>query len=214
MNESDIKTDFVTQSLVERALDFVKKLHGADGGGHDFSHIERVMQNARIIMSDDPIGRSADRQFVLLCCALHDADDRKLIKPGGGEFDNTLAFCRANGISSALFGRIKDVVSKVSFSSNPDFDPDLSIEAKIVQDADRLDALGAVGIARAFAYGAVHGRPMYGSENGTTVSHFYEKLLLLPNLMNTRVAKDMAKRREKIMRDFLSELSEESGIDG
>ena len=145
---------------------------------------------------------ACSREIVALAALLHDADDHKLFSTSDNA--NARAFLRENQVPSEMADRICEVINAVSFSQNKDRRPE-TIEAKVVQDADRLDAIGAIGIARTFAYGGEHGRPLEDS-----VQHFYDKLLLLKDLMNTETGKKLAQKRHQFLEDFLNELREET----
>lgn len=201
--------DIVTDGDIINAEDFAADVLRGNSGGHDISHIRRVMNNARIIL-DGEKNSGADANLVLLCCALHDVDDRKIKACDAEEFSRLREFFANAGLSDRLFEQVMDIISHVSYTNNHTKNPALCIEAQIVQDADRLDALGAIGIARAFAYGGSVGRHMYGEGDGTTISHFYDKLFLLPGLMNTITAKRMADERTEFMKEFLTQFNTET----
>ena len=148
-----------------------------------------------------------DREVVALAALLHDTDDHKLFSNRNNA--NARRFLEENKIPPERITQICEVINSVSFSQNKDRRPE-TIEAKIVQDADRLDALGAIGIARTFAYGGKHGRPFEES-----VQHFSDKLLLLKDLMNTKTGRKLAEKRHVFLEIFLKELKEEgAGVYG
>lgn len=190
----------ITEEDLTAARACAEKYLADDSGGHDPTHIDRVVKNAETIMAREK--SSADRNLVILCCLLHDIDDRKINDVD--DESRLKKFCAERGWIEAIYNAVKSVISRVSYTDNPDYDKDLSEEAKIVQDADRLDALGAVGIARAFAYGGKSGRNMLD-----TPKHFYDKLFKLPELMNTEAGRAIAKERVKYMRDFLIRFDSE-----
>jgi tRNA nucleotidyltransferase/poly(A) polymerase len=138
-----------------------------------------------------------------MAALLHDVDDPKLFKTKNNA--NARTFLATIGITGALADQICETINAVSFSQNKGKRPE-TIEAMIVQDADRLDAMGAIGIARTFAYGGEHGRPLADS-----IKHFYDKLLLLKDLMNTETGKKIAEKRHKYLLGFLKELEDETG---
>jgi uncharacterized protein len=185
--------------LTENAVTFVKKLFAGNSGGHDAAHTLRVYRTAMRIAENEP---DCDREIVALASLLHDADDRKLFRTENN--GNARAFLEENGVPADRIERICAVINCVSFSQNQGRSPD-SAEGRIVQDADRLDAMGAVGIARTFAYGGQHGRPMAES-----VQHFHDKLLLLKDGLHTETAKALAAKRHAFLVSFLQELEEES----
>ena len=184
--------------IVSSAIEFVNELFTSNSGGHDVSHTMRVYRNALLIASDET---GCDLQAVALAALLHDADDHKLFNTENNA--NARSFLKSCGVDDEKTELIIRAINSVSFSKNGCKAPD-TIEGKIVQDADRLDAIGAVGIARTFAYGGEHGRSMELS-----VQHFYEKLLLLKDGMNTEAAKAVAESRHSYMKGFLAELDGE-----
>lgn len=183
------------QSIVEQAAGFVRELFASDCGGHDAGHTFRVYRNALRIAEKEP---AADPFLVSLGALLHDADDHKLFQTRDNE--NARAFMRRAGVPQDRADEVCGIINAVSFSMNRGRKP-ATQEGKIVQDADRLDAIGAVGIARTFAYGGEHGRDLSDS-----VQHFYDKLLLLRDEMNTPYARELAENRHILMEQFLEEL--------
>ncbi len=190
------------EELYDRASAFVTELFRGNAGGHDAAHTFRVVKNAMRIAEEEP---GCSREVVMLAAFLHDADDRKLFQTENDR--NARRFLAENGISEAETEAVLRAVDAVSFSKNSGKAPE-TLEGKIVQDADRLDAIGAVGIARTFAYGGEHGRPL-----GASVGHFYEKLLKLKDLMNTEGGKRLAERRHAFLETFLQEYYEETAQD-
>ena len=144
----------------------------------------------------------ADKEIVALAALLHDADDHKLFHTENNE--NTRSFLMENRVPEETIALICAAINAVSFSQNRGKRPD-TIEGKIVQDADRLDALSAIGIARTFAYGGEHGRPLLES-----MQHFHDKLLLLKDAMNTESGRALAEGRHAFLEAFLRELEEET----
>ena len=145
----------------------------------------------------------ADAFIVSLSALLHDADDHKLFNTENNL--NARLFMEKNDLPPDTIEQICRTINSVSFSKNRGRSPE-TLEGKIVQDADRLDAIGAIGIVRTFAYGGNAGRPLADS-----IKHFYDKLLLLKNEMNTEAAKDIAQKRHEYMTGFLEEYYEETG---
>ena len=188
----------MTKMLTESAIAYVRALFRDDSGGHDAAHTLRVYHNAMRIAETEP---GCDREITALAALLHDADDRKLFQAENNA--NARAFLRENGVPAQRIDAICGVINAVSFSRNRGKIPD-TLEGRIVQDADRLDAVGAVGIARTFAYGGQHGRTLEDS-----VQHFYDKLLLLKDGMHTEEAKRIAERRHAFLEAFLKELEAE-----
>lgn len=198
IGETVIKEKIGTNGMYEEVIEYVKGLFEGNSGGHDFEHTMRVYKNALEIAADH---QDADTKVVALAALLHDADDHKLFHTKN--YENARKILDKVGIASDTADKICEVISCVSFSSNKDKVPD-TIEAEIVQDADRLDAMGAIGIARTFAYGGEHGRKLEDS-----VQHFYDKLLLLKDRLNTEKAKKMAERRHTFLIKYLEELKSE-----
>ena len=192
MNEAD-------ERLIERATAYIEDLFQGNAGGHDAAHTLRVWRNARLIAAEEA---GCDWLVVSLAALLHDADDHKLFHTENNR--NARAFLAENGVPADTVERICAAVNDVSFSRNRGRKPG-SIESEIVQDADRLDAIGAIGVARTFAYGGEHGRSLEDS-----VKHFHDKLMLLKDMMNTETAKRLAAKRHAFLLSFLEELSEET----
>lgn len=189
-----------SSNLIDQAIVYITDLFRDNAGGHDVDHTLRVYHNAMAIADEEP---SCDREVTALAALLHDVDDYKLFNTENNA--NARSFLAQNHVPEETAERICQAVNAVSFSRNRDRVPE-TIEGGIVQDADRLDAIGAVGIARTFAYGGEHGRPLAAS-----VQHFYDKLLLLKDLMNTETGRKMAEKRHAFLETFLSELKEEWG---
>ncbi len=186
------------QEIIEAAICYIRDLFAENADGHGFDHSMRVYRNALRIMKTEP---AADRLVVSLGALLHDADDHKLFHTENN--GNARRFLREHGIRPDIEERICEAVNAVSFSRNRGRIPE-TIEGRIIQDADRLDAVGAIGIARTFAYGGKHGRTPEAS-----IAHFHEKLLLLKDLMNTEKAREMAESRHTFMEQFLREWERE-----
>ena len=186
------------ERIVEEAAEYVRALFQGNSDGHDFDHTMRVYRTAMEIADSEP---DCDRKIVALAALLHDADDSKLFATADNA--NTRAFLAAQNVDEDTAGKICTAINSVSFSKNRDRCPEL-LEGRIVQDADRLDAIGATGIARTFAYGGKHGRTLESS-----IDHFHEKLLLLKAMMHTEKAKEMAESRHAFMESFLQEWEKE-----
>lgn len=213
----------MNKDLLEKTLLYIKEKFTNDYSGHDYYHSVRVYKLAYSICKKE----NADLDIVQLAALLHDVDDYKLFDGKAGSCTNAEAFLKENKVSDAKISTICSIISSISFKGTDTKIPE-SLEGKIVQDADRLDAIGAIGIARTFAYGGSRNRSMhipdekprdnmnfqeYSTSNGTSINHFYEKLLKLKDLMNTETAKEIAESRHKYMEDFLSEFySEWDGI--
>ena len=189
-------------SLVDEAIEYVRALYQGNSDGHGFDHTMRVYRAAMRIAEKEG---GCDPTVTALAALLHDADDHKLFSTE--DHANARAFL-AGRVDAATEARVIDAVSAVSFSRNQGKRPGTP-EGRVVQDADRLDAIGAVGIARTFAYGGKHGRALTDS-----IGHFHDKLLKLQGLMNTDTARALAARRHAFMEDFLREWDEETGCAG
>lgn len=187
------------EKLIKDAIEYVSKLLENNAGGHDAAHSLRVYKNALAIAENEP---GCNLTVVSLAAILHDADDHKLFDHENNE--NTREFLKENGVSDELTEEICRAINSVSFSKNRGKKPE-TIEGMIVQDADRLDAMGAIGIARTFAYGGEHGRSIEES-----VQHFHDKLLLLKDEMNTETAKKLAESRHSFLLEYLSHYGEET----
>ena len=183
-------------TVIEAAVAYIEKLFQNNAGGHDAAHTLRVYRNALLIARSEP---DCDLEIVSLAALLHDADDHKLFHTENNA--NARSFLKAHGVEKAE--EIIAAVNSVSFSQNRGKRPE-TLEGKIVQDADRLDAIGAVGIARTFAFGGEHGRSLDSS-----IRHFHDKLLLLKDEMNTAAARNLAEERHAYMIGFLEEYTKE-----
>ena len=185
--------------IINSAKEYIKDIFKNESTGHDKEHTMRVYRNALLIAKEYP---NCDLFIVEIAALLHDVDDHKLFDHPNNE--NARAFLKEQNIKEEQIERICDVINEISFSKNKDKKP-TSLEAMIVQDADRLDAIGAIGVARTFAYGGRNCRPLESS-----IKHFYEKLLLLKDKMNTEVGKKLAEERHQFLINFLSEYSKET----
>ncbi len=203
--------------VISNTIEYVKSKMQNESSGHDWWHIERVRKIALHISSHEP---KADRFIVEMAAILHDMEDWKL--RGSNYMHGTVRnWLKAQNLDSASVSRICRIISEVSFKGAGVKTIPTTLEGKIVQDADRLDAMGAIGIARAFAYGGKVGREIYNplvkptmhqsfrayKSGGThTINHLYEKSLLLKERLNTETARKMAKRRHNFMKVFLKEF--------
>ena len=190
----------VDDAVLRNAAAFVRALFANDAGGHDAEHSMRVGRSAALIAREEA---DCDARLCVLAALLHDADDPKLFETRGNA--NARRFLAANGVSPETTDRICAIINSVSFSANRNAPPD-SIEGMVVRDADRLDAIGAVGVARAFAYGGAHARPM-----AETIRHFHDKLLLLRDMMCTRTGRRLAEERHAFLEAFLARYRQETG---
>ena len=205
------------ESVFSSVHDFLESLFEGDSSGHDIWHTMRVHDMAVSICREE----GGDMDVVRLAALLHDADDRKLFGDNG--YANARRFMDSPGIPADVQGRVIGLISQIAFTRTESVVPDTQ-EGRIVQEAHRMDAIGAIGIARAFAYGGSRGRAMhipgeeprlgmdaeqYHANRGTTVNHFHEKLLLLKDSMNTGTARRMAAARHDYMVRFLDEFMAE-----
>ena len=188
------------EEVIREAKEYIGELFRGESGGHDAEHSLRVYRNALLIAADEP---GCDRLVVALAALLHDADDHKLFSTEGNA--NARAFLKRAQLPEDMAAGILSAINSVSFSRNRGTRPE-SAEGRIVQDADRLDAMGAVGAARTFAYGGAHGRSMEDS-----LRHFDEKLLLLKDLMNTETGKRLAEERHAFLERFEAMYRIETG---
>ena len=188
-----------------------------EASGHDVYHTLRVYRNALMLAKET----DCSLEVVSLAALLHDVDDEKLFQSRDHQYARK--FLQEVNLSKELTEEVLEAIRTVSFKNRREGAPS-TIEGMVVQDADRLDALGAIGIARTFAFGGSRGRAMYDptekpnlemtpeeyrNNQGTSVNHFYEKLFLLKDLMNTEAAKEMAREREEFMRRFLEQFYQE-----
>lgn len=205
---------------IETTEAFVKSELGKDSSGHDWHHIDRVRKNARLIWDKEQKG---DWFIIEMAALLHDIPDEKLNDTEEAGWAKLDSFLSGLKLESELVNKIKDCIETVSFKGGRVIELN-SIEAEIVQDADRLDALGAIGIARTFAFGGKKGHPVfdpeisareemtlaeYRSGKSSSVNHFYEKLLKLKDKMNTKHAKKLAEERHNFMESFLEQFYSE-----
>ncbi len=212
-------------SLIEATVRFVKeRLEGIESG-HDWFHTERVWKLSKLIAATE----ECNHTVVELSALLHDVADAKF---HNGDENLALVvardFLEKQNIEKGLVEQVLFIIQKMSFKNRGEAPEVLPIELKIVQDADRLDAMGAIGIARTFNFGGYKNNLMYHPDiqpnvamtkeeykqyNGTTINHFYEKLLLLKDLMNTQKGKELAERRHHLMEVFLEEFYREWNVE-
>ena len=204
--------------LIENTIAFVKKQLENAEGGHDWFHIERVYKNALLIAE----GENCDLTVVQLGALLHDIADSKFHDGDESIGPKTARnFLESQSVSEEIIEHVIAIIENISFKGGNFEKTFRSKELEIVQDADRLDAIGAIGIARAFNYGGFKNRTLYNPEiqpnlnmskeeyknnEAPTVNHFYEKLLLLKDKMNTETGKKIALERHHYMENFLSQF--------
>ncbi|MEN9980293.1 MAG: hypothetical protein RL542_80 [Bacteroidota bacterium] len=205
-------------TLIDKTIVFVKTTLAQAEGGHDWFHIDRVYKNALLIAATEV----CDLEIVQLAALLHDIADSKF--HGGDETigpKTARTFLEAEKVASATIDHVIAIIENISFKGGNVKRKFSSIELDIVQDADRLDAIGAIGIARTFNYGGFKNRALYHPEiapnltmtkeeyknnEAPTINHFYEKLLLLKDKMNTETGKQIAQERHRYMEDFLEQF--------
>lgn len=194
------------KDILIKAQEYIKETFQKEGTGHDYYHIERVVINSRKILQTEP----ADSFLVELTAWLHDLGDHKLHDGVDKSEELIGAFLKSLAIEQSIIDRVVEIVSQVSFSKG---NKPSSIEAEIVQDADRLDAIGAIGIARCFAYGGSKNRILYSPEEqekeNSSIQHFYDKLFKLKDMMNTESAKQIAAKRHLFMEEYIAEFYRE-----
>jgi uncharacterized protein len=209
------------QLLIENTINFVREtLKGAEAG-HDWFHVERVWKTAKTIAKTE----KADELTVELAALLHDIADAKF-HDGDEEIGpaKAKAFLRSAGLEENYANHIASIIRNISFKGGQTAATIDCIELAIVKDADRLDAIGAIGIARAFHYGGYKNRELYNPaippqqnmspeqyriSTAPTINHFYEKLLLLKDLMHTETGRKMAQKRHDFMQTYLEVFYEE-----
>ncbi|AZA75259.1 HD domain-containing protein [Chryseobacterium indoltheticum] len=212
-------------NIIQNTIQFVKeKLEGAEAG-HDWFHIERVWKlSKKIALTED-----CNLEVVELSALLHDIADPKFHNG-----DETVAlkisreFLESQNAEEEIIQQVLFIIQNISFKNRNEVPADLPIELKIVQDADRIDAIGAIGVARTFNFGGFKNNLMYHPDiqpklnmskeeykksNGTTINHFYEKLLLLKDLMNTNEGEKIAEERHQFMLTFLDQFMKEWNVD-
>lgn len=208
--------------IIEQARLYVQDFFSQEFSGHDYFHTLRVFNMATRIAQKE----GADVKIVQLAALLHDVDDRKLSPETCAGKLNARQFLE-HRVEPETVELICRIIGEISFAGKDSVKPS-TLEGQCAQDADRLDAIGAIGVARAFAYGGSHNRYMhhpdiqpclnmtkeqYHNSNSTTINHFYEKLFLLTDLMNTSTAKEIAKARQEYMSAYIDQfMAEWDGI--
>ncbi|HKJ41608.1 MAG TPA: HD domain-containing protein [Sunxiuqinia sp.] len=208
------------ENHIQNTIDFIHKHFKGESSGHDWWHIYRVWQLAKQLAEEE----KADLFLVEMAALLHDLDDWKLSSKSDNEPKQAARWMNEIDVEPIARQRILTIIEEVSFKgagvkTNPS-----SLEAQVVQDADRLDAIGAIGIARTFAYGGRKNRLIYDpavkpemhdsfsdyqKSTAPTINHFYEKLLLLKDRMNTSSGRQIAEERHHFMEDFLTQFFHE-----
>lgn len=207
------------EQLITSTIEFVKtKLKNAEGG-HDWFHVERVYKNTLLIAKHENVNITV----VTLAALLHDIADSKFHNGDETIGSKTAStFLLSKNVDSEIIEHVTQIIDNMSFKNSFDLNTNFnSLEMEVVQDADRLDAIGAIGIARCFNYGGFKDRALYNPEvkpnlnmtkaeyknsNAPTINHFYEKLLLLKDQMNTKTGKRIALERHNYMKGFLKQF--------
>jgi uncharacterized protein len=213
------------QFIIDQTIEHVKNALADAEGGHDWWHIHRVWKTAQQIAAEE----HADELIVSLGALLHDIADSKFHNG-----DETVGPRMARewlfslGVQEPVIAHVENIITHISFKGGNHQQPFKSKELDIVQDADRLDALGAIGIARAFNYGGFKNRPLYDpavppnmkmnkeeykNSKAPTINHFYEKLLLLKDRMNTETGRRMASERHQFMENYLEQFYKEWNVE-
>jgi len=210
--------EMTNEQVITETINFVKQTLNNAEGGHDWWHIYRVWVNAKKIAEDEP----CDKFTVELAALLHDIADSKFHN-GDEEIGPATAgnFLRELGVNEVIVNHVQQIIRHISFKGSFDGAKFSSPELSVVQDADRLDAIGAIGIARTFSYGGFKGREIYSPEvapnlnmskeeyknsAAPSLNHFYEKLLLLKDKMNTPSGKKLAQQRHEFMEAYLKQF--------
>ena len=209
------------ENIIKETKQFVKAKLEGEGSGHDWWHIDRVHKTAIYIGKKE----GADLFVVELAALLHDIADWKFNKEdlkAGANISSK--FLNELGVDKEIIQKVCEIVSTLSFKGGTVDSTQDSVEGMVVQDADRIDALGAIGIGRTFAYGGFTNREMYNpnikpikfsdfesfkKNDGPTINHFYEKLLLLKDTINTETGRKIAQKRHEYMELFLEEFFSE-----
>ncbi|SMO73800.1 HD domain-containing protein [Gracilimonas mengyeensis] len=207
--------------IISKTEEYVRKTLEGEGTGHDWWHIHRVRNMALKLGEKE----SANLFVAELAALLHDIADHKFHE-GDEDIGPATArkWLKSLEVDDRVIDQVCDIIRGVSFKGSEVETPMKTIEGKVVQDADRLDAIGAIGIARAFAYGGHKGRALYNpninpekhtsfeaykKSNGPTINHFYEKLFLLKDRMNTESAREIAEERHRFMEEFFNRFLKE-----
>ncbi|MBC8062517.1 MAG: HD domain-containing protein [Clostridiaceae bacterium] len=207
--------------IIYKTKEYIRARMEGEATGHDWWHVLRVYKTSKYIGEKE----NADMFIVELAALLHDISDWKF-NNGNSDIGVKLAseWLKTLEVEAGVISQVANIIGTLSFKGGTVSSFQQTIEGRVVQDADRLDAIGAIGIARTFAYGGYKGREIYNpdikaeiyksfdeykSKDGTTINHFYEKLLLLKDLMNTETGKVLANQRHEFMEGFLAEFYKE-----
>ena len=203
--------------IIENTKKFVKEKLENEGSGHDWYHIERVYNLAKYLGEEE----GGDSYIIELATLLHDIEDWKFSKGNESETNAVEEFLLSEGARKEDILKITGIIKSLSFKGGVVSSKQNTIEGMIVQDADRLDAMGAIGIARTFTYGGYKGNLIYDpnikpmefksldevkNKKNHTINHFYEKLFKLKDLMNTKKGKELGEKRHRVMKEFVDEF--------
>ncbi|UQS84564.1 HD domain-containing protein [Apilactobacillus apisilvae] len=205
---------------MQKIANFVKNELKDDHTGHDLAHINRVVALTKTLISENP---KANSKIAITAAYLHDVIDDKLVTDPNAKTNQVIDKLAELNFSKIEIHKIINIITHMSYSKNLSNHYELDINGQIVQDADRLDAIGAIGIARAFYFGGHFGDVMYDEsqqprinmnkveyrKHTTVINHFYEKLFKLPDLMNTKTARKLAVQRKLYMENFVNEFKKE-----
>lgn len=225
---SCVPEDSDPRLLIERIAGQVRAFLEGESSGHDWQHIRRVWENAKIIGAAE----GADMLLVELAALLHDVDDWKIAgsRPGAAGQEKTKAFLSQAGADPALIEAVCRIIASIDYRGAVTRAKVETLEDKVVHDADKLDAIGAIGIARCFAFNGKIGQVLFlpdvppcmdidekryadiGRRENTAINHFFEKLLLLKDRMYTQTGRDMARERHETMLVFLQDFFREQGL--
>ncbi|MWP61030.1 HD domain-containing protein [Gilliamella sp. Pas-s25] len=214
------KTNKHKQGVIQAIQAFVKQKLANDFSGHDMAHIERVVRLAEQILKHEP---KANGFIVIVSAYLHDVIDEKVVADVNQAVMELRDYLILQALTDSEIKMIFDIIENMSYRKNLNQKKTLSLEGQIVQDADRLDALGAIGIARTFYYGGNKHHIMYDpdispraalnednyKQGNTVINHFYEKLFLLKDKMNTPIAKKLAEQRHHFLVQFVNQFEKE-----
>lgn len=218
--KANVKMDVEQQKVIVKTEEFVRARLSGDATGHDWWHVDRVRRTALTLCHSE----GGDPFLVELIALLHDIDDWKFRENDGVPGTETRQWLEALGIDSETADFVLDTIERISFKGANVADEMPVLEGCLVLDADRLDAIGAIGIARCFAYGGHKGQVIhdpeilpqqhdsfedYKTKSGSSLNHFYEKLLLLKDRMQTETARNIAAERHAFLEEFLKRFKAE-----
>ena len=204
------------QEQLKAMKQYAKRVLDSDASGHDWSHIERVVNTTKTIAEAE----GADLFICEAAALLHDVIDDKIVQDPAGALKKLKEFLTSIEVAPEEIEAIESIITRMSFKNHQE-NQELSLEGKVVQDADRLDAIGAIGVARVMCYSGSKGRPIHNPDmkprenltpeeyrNGesTAIMHFYEKLLKLKDLMNTKYGNELAKGRHEFLELYLKQF--------